>query len=158
MAVILLCLHMASPLCVTVCAACSVASVMSDSVQPHGLQPAQKLCPWNSPGKNTGVGCHALFQRMSLTQGPNPCLLSLLNWQVGSLPLVPPGKPVCDYLCIQISSFCKDTTPISIRSSCFLLISSSLIQLHLQYTCFQIRSHSEALAVRPPTNEFRSGK
>ena len=59
---------------------------------------------------------------------------------------------------LQISSFCKDTSPISIRSSCFLLISSSLIQLHLQYTCFQIRSHSEALAVRTPTYEFRSGK
>jgi len=29
---------------------------------PHGLYPARLLCPWNSPGKNTGVGCHSLFQ------------------------------------------------------------------------------------------------
>ena len=29
---------------------------------PHGLWPARLLCPWDSPGKNTGVGCHALFQ------------------------------------------------------------------------------------------------
>ena len=36
--------------------ACSAASVMSDSLQPHGLQPARLLCPWNSPDKNTGVG------------------------------------------------------------------------------------------------------
>ena len=35
---------------------------MSDSVQPHGLQLARLLCPWGSPGKNTGVGCHALLQ------------------------------------------------------------------------------------------------
>ena len=28
---------------------------------PRGLQPARLLCPWNSPGKNTGVGCHALL-------------------------------------------------------------------------------------------------
>ena len=35
---------------------------MSDSVQPHGRQPTRLLCPWDSPGKNTGVGCHFLFQ------------------------------------------------------------------------------------------------
>ena len=34
-------------------------SVVSDSLQPHhGLQPANFLCPWDSPGKNTGVGSH----------------------------------------------------------------------------------------------------
>ena len=37
--------------------ACQVASVMSDSVWPYGLQPARLLHPWDSPGKNTGVGC-----------------------------------------------------------------------------------------------------
>ena len=36
-------------------------SVVSDSLQPHGLQPARLLCLWNSPGKNTGVGSHALL-------------------------------------------------------------------------------------------------
>ena len=40
----------------------------------------------------TGVGCHALFQGIFLTQGLNPSLLCLLHWQAGSLPLVPPGK------------------------------------------------------------------
>ena len=35
---------------------------MSDSVRPHGLQPTRLPCPWDSPGKNTGVGCHFLFQ------------------------------------------------------------------------------------------------
>ena len=47
------------------------------------------LCPWDSPGKNTGVGCHALLQGIFPTQGLNPHLLCLLHWQVGSLPLVP---------------------------------------------------------------------
>ena len=60
---------------------------MSDSLWPHGLQPARLLCPWNSPGKNTGVGCHALFQGIFPTQGLNPCLSFLLRWQVDSLPL-----------------------------------------------------------------------
>ena len=35
---------------------------MSDSLQTHGLQPARLLCPWNSPGKNIGVGCYSLLQ------------------------------------------------------------------------------------------------
>ena len=51
---------------------------MSDSLQPHGLQPATLLCPQNSPGKNTGVGCHALLQGIFPTQGLNPSLLGLL--------------------------------------------------------------------------------
>ena len=37
---------------------------MSDSVQPHRWQPTRLLCPWDSPGKNTGVGCHFLLQCM----------------------------------------------------------------------------------------------
>ena len=39
-------------------------------------------------------GLQALFQGIFLTQRSNPCLLSLLHWQVGSLPLAPPGKPI----------------------------------------------------------------
>ena len=41
---------------------------------PRGLQPARVLCPWRSPGKNTGVGCHALLQGTFPTQGLNPGL------------------------------------------------------------------------------------
>ena len=42
---------------------------------PHGWQPARLLCPWDSPGNNTGVGCHALLQGIFLTQGSHPRLL-----------------------------------------------------------------------------------
>ena len=49
--------------------------------------------PWDAPSKNTGVGCHALLQRIFLTQGSNPHLLCLLHWQVGSLSLELTGKP-----------------------------------------------------------------
>ena len=55
--------------------------------RPRGLQPARLLCPWDSPGKNTGVGCHAFLQGILLTQGSNPSLFCLLHWQAGSLPL-----------------------------------------------------------------------
>ena len=43
------------------CCCCEVASV-SDSVWPHRQQPTRLLCPWDSPGKNIGVGCHFLLQ------------------------------------------------------------------------------------------------
>ena len=44
-------------------------SVVSDSLQPHGLQPTKFLHPWDSPGKNTGVGCHFLLQGGLLDPG-----------------------------------------------------------------------------------------
>ena len=49
--------------------------VVSDSLWPRGLQPARLLCPWDSPGKNTGVGGHALLQGIFPTQRSNPGLL-----------------------------------------------------------------------------------
>ena len=63
------------------------------TARPYGLQFTRLLCSWDSPGKSTGVGCHALLQGIFTTQVSNPCLLCLLHWQVGSLPLMPPGKP-----------------------------------------------------------------
>ena len=44
------------------CCCCKVASVLSDSVQPHRGQPTRLPHPWDSPGKNTGAGCHFLLQ------------------------------------------------------------------------------------------------
>ena len=59
-------------------------------LRPHGVHPARLLCPWDFPGKDTGVGCHVLLQGISQTQGSDP---RLLRWQAGSLPLVLPQKP-----------------------------------------------------------------
>ena len=50
-------------------------SAMYHSLWPYGLYPGRPLCPWNSPGKNTRVGCHALLQGIFPTQGSNPGLL-----------------------------------------------------------------------------------
>ena len=68
-------------------------SVMSDSLQPHGLQPTRLRCLRNLSGKNTRLGCHFLLQRIFLTQGLNSCLLHLLQWQVDSLTLSHLGSP-----------------------------------------------------------------
>ena len=45
---------------------CCVTSVVSDSVRPHRRQPTRPRRPWDSPGKNTGVGCHFLLQCMKV--------------------------------------------------------------------------------------------
>ena len=47
-------------------------SVVPNSSQPHGLQSTRLLCPWDSPSKDTGVGCHFLLQGILPTQGLNP--------------------------------------------------------------------------------------
>ena len=59
-------------------------SVTSDSATPWTM-PTRLLCPWNFPGKNTGVDCHFLLHRIFPTQGSN------LHWQVDSLPTEPSG-------------------------------------------------------------------
>ena len=57
------------------------------TLPPHGLQPTRRrLCPQDSPGKNTGVGGHFLLRGIFPTQGSNPCLFHLLQWQADSLP------------------------------------------------------------------------
>ena len=48
------------------CCCCCVASVVSNSVRPQRGQPTRLPGPWDSPGKNTGVGCHFLLQRMKV--------------------------------------------------------------------------------------------
>ena len=55
---------------------CQVASITSDSLRLYRMWLARLLCPYDSPGKNTGLGCNALLQRMFLTQGSNLCLVS----------------------------------------------------------------------------------
>ena len=52
--------------CCCYCCCCQVASVVSDSVQPHRRQPTRLPHPWDSPGKNTGMGCHCLLQCMKV--------------------------------------------------------------------------------------------
>ena len=50
-------------------------------------------CPWDSPGKNTGGGCHFLLQGIFLNQGWNLRLLRFLQWLAGSLPASHQGSP-----------------------------------------------------------------
>ena len=73
------------------------------TLQPHGF-----ICPWDSPGKNTGVGCHFLLQGILPVQVLNPCLLCLLLWQADSLPLSHLGSliPSTGTLILRYMSVC----------------------------------------------------
>ena len=77
--------------------------VMSESLQPHGLQPMRLLCLWDSPVKNTGVGCHSLLQRIFPTQRSNlglPHCRRILN----HLSLI-----ICIFFFFQkMGSYCTD--------------------------------------------------
>ena len=64
--------------------------VAFDSVRSYGLQPARLLCPWDSLGKNPGVGNHSLLWGTFLTQGSNAHVLHcgqiLYNWATWEAP------------------------------------------------------------------------
>ena len=65
-------------------------------LQPYGLQPIRLLCPWDSPVKDAGMGCHALLQGIFLTQGSSLRLLCLLHGHqhlLGS-PCLPKGTVI----------------------------------------------------------------
>ena len=66
---------------------CWVCSVMYNSFATPWTVACQALSPWDFPGEKTRENRHFLFQGIFPTQGLNPRLLHLLNWQADSLPL-----------------------------------------------------------------------
>ena len=91
---------------------CTHAKLLQSSLYDP-VDCARFLCLWDSPGSNTGVGCHALLQVIFPIQGSNPCLLCLLHWQAGSLPFVPRGMP--NYIYFKCT-----TCALRYRISCLL--------------------------------------
>ena len=78
-------------------------SVLSDSATPWTVA-CQALCPWNFPGKNTGVGCHLFLPPGTLPDpGSNPHFLHLLHWQADSLPLSHLRSPIVMFAYVLIS-------------------------------------------------------
>ena len=65
---------------------------MSDSVRPHRQQPTRLPRPWDSPGKNTGVGCHFLLQCMKV-KSESEVTQSCLTLS-DPMDCSPPGSPV----------------------------------------------------------------
>ena len=100
-------------------------SVASSSLRPHGLQPTRLLCPWDFPGKNTGIGCYFLFQGIFLTQGSNfrSCIASRL------FTAEPLGKedPMTHILVVNIQVKMPQTANVSWEAA----LSSELIPFYL---------------------------
>ena len=74
------------------CCCCSVALVVSHSVRPQRRQPTRLPRPWDSPGKNTGVGCHFLIQCMKVkseVKSLSRVRLLVTPWTAG-----PPGSSI----------------------------------------------------------------
>ena len=83
--------------CVCVCAGSAAQSCLTLCI-PMDCNPTGSSVPGDSPGTNTGVGCHVLLQGIFLTQGLNLHLLSLLHWQVDFFTTESPGSTVDSWL------------------------------------------------------------
>ena len=114
----------------SLCAICQVPSCFSHVRLFATLWTVVRQAPWDSPGKNTGVVCHAFLQGIFPTQVSNPHVSCLLLWQAVSLPLGPPGKP----------------TPV-ITALHFVFLCSILIQIPFP--------HSQAVPCPSMLNCFR---
>ena len=79
--------------CVRTCVPAQSFSHVQLFANPMDCSPPGSSVHGNFPGKNTGVGCHFLLQRIFPTQGSNLSLLCLLHWQADSLPLHHPERP-----------------------------------------------------------------
>ena len=79
-------------ICSCCCCCCCVASVVSDSVRPHRRQPTRLPRPWDSPGKNTRVGCHFLLHCMKVRSESEVAQLCLTP--SNPMDCSPPGSSV----------------------------------------------------------------
>ena len=135
---------------------CKVTSVVSDSVRPHRRQPTRLPLPWDSPGKNAGVGCHFLLQCMKVKSesevaqscptlsDPMDCRL-LHPWDF-------PGKSTgvgCHCLLWQLG-WCAAKEIIN-TPACLSRLSSCLTPL---VGCFQQCQVSSLTAVEAATSVF----
>ena len=89
---------------------------MSNSSRHRGLQPTSLLCPWDVPGKNTGVGCHFLIQDIFQTQGLNP-YLDLGLWDFVLLYVAHFCLPGCNHFPLPMSGALLAQMVVSCRFS-----------------------------------------
>ena len=100
------------------------------------------LCPRNSPGKNTGVGCHALLQGIFLTQGLNLHFLPLRHWQAGSLPLAPPGNSPASHCPPTIAFLSTSTAKYFTKKNC-LYVSPSFPTYPIRHLFWMLLHHTK---------------
>ena len=106
----------------------------------HGILQARTLM--------TRLGCHALLQGIFLTQELIPCVVHFLHWQASSLPLAPPGKPLC--LDVKVSMAMLHHKP------CFL-VASQAASLVLGSLILRTVALQAPLSIQFPRQEYWSG-
>ena len=133
---------------------------MSDSVWPHRLQPTRLHCPWDSPGKNTGVGCHFLPPCMKVKSEDEVAqsCLTLSNLMNCSLP----GSSVhgifqarvLEWVAIAFSaiswSLQKFMSIKSVKLSNHLILCCPLLLLPSVFHRIRVFSNESALHIRWP--------
>ena len=110
------------------CCCCQVASVVSDSVWPHRQQPTRLHRPWDSPGKNTGVGCHFLLQCMKV-KSESEVIQSCRTFR-DPMDSSLPGSSihgifqarVMEWVAIAFSSFCHSEWFIIVKAMVFPVV------------------------------------
>ena len=105
-------------------------SVVSNSLLLHGLLSTRLLCPWNSPGWNTGVGSHSVLHGIFLTQGWKPHLLhcrQIINIIIHNLYTI-------TYVYIAIYIYAPVCTHRGLGKHC---ISCSFLKIHNAYHCIK---------------------
>ena len=112
--------------------------VVSDSFQPPGLLPTRFLCPWNSPGRNIGVGSLSCLQGIFLTQGWSLGLLHcrqiLYHQSIREVPwktevIVKSWKKEKELRCI--GSIASSYPDLSVRDDCVFHLASSLFSARM---------------------------
>jgi len=118
-----------------VCCVCLAAQSCPTLCDPMGYSPPDSSLHGDSPGKNTGVGCHALLHGIFPTQGLNPHLLCVLHWLAGSLLLAPPGKPELCLYSLSFSILFHNNSKVSRIWSSYLIAGTITVKIrrHLDY-------------------------
>ena len=155
-AIILLCIYTEELKTSCVCAKSLQSSL---TLRPCGLQSTKLLCPWDSPGKNIGVGCHAFLQGIFLTQGSNlhSCSSCIAG---GFFTPEPPGKPIENFRSVaylwphelqHVRLSCPSPTPGACSNSCplswwchptYSLVENLHIQKYLYMTVYTSFVHN----------------
>ena len=102
--------------------------------------PGRLLCPWDSPGKNTGVGCHFLLQGIFPTQGSNPCLLL---WQVDFFTTKPPAGCQTDHLAAVACPLAPSKRSLTAQFSVWHTVDKSIISCYDADSCPDLQSHAQ---------------
>ena len=127
------------------CCCCSVASVVSDSVRPHRRQPTRLPGPWDSPGKNTGVGCHFLLQSMKVKSESEVAQLCLTLHNPMDCSLS--GSSAHGIFQARVLEWGAIAFPIRGYKGGYLQLCSVLVELITAISLHTDKFHSESLLV-----------